>query len=156
MTFRFFYLTASFYFFINIFPPPKMIFLQRSAIILCFAILTFLLRHVIGVGLYLVFKYCCLFEFRLTIWQRHCQRHRNDFAAAHILTKFFFLPFNMYILITLCNSLIYLRCLIEKNSRRHPCCSEHYSGFPLKHDYFKTTFFKLGELITQSIFIEFP
>ena len=34
-----------------------------------------------------VSKYFCCFEFGLTVWLKHCQRQRNDFAAAQILKK---------------------------------------------------------------------
>ena len=42
----------------------------------------------------------------------------------------FFLPFDMYILTILSNTFIYIRCLVEINSRKHPYISDRYSGLP--------------------------
>ena len=81
----------------------------------------------------MVSKNCCLFEFELTIWSGYCQRDKHDFAAAHILTKSIeengfmnlienkFLPFDLYIMNY---TLIYLNCLVEINSRKHPYISD--------------------------------
>ena len=46
------------------------------------------------------------------------------------LVEFFFLRFNIYILNILSNTLIYLRCFVEKKSRKHPYFSDYYSGLP--------------------------
>ena len=66
----------------------------------------------------------------------------------YLIEKIVFLLFNMYTLSILSNILIYLRCLVEKKSRKHPYFSDHYSGMSFKENIGDLKCGNVEELVT--------